>query len=392
MVNDVKRVNRVLFLYLPLPIFWALFDQQGSRWTLQAYHMDGQLFRDFVLKPDQIQVINPILIVIFIPLFEYVIYPITNKFNIITKPLQRMTLGGIFAAFAFVIAALIQLRIEAEMPVFASPPSMNHAHITLANGLSCDLEAGLYANNLNVISSGSVFKLLEIDTSNASLQFKLPHPESCPKQLVESFNQTEQQEKMIQDQDQKVIFFYSQQNGSIEYRYFDLPLTAMNPQSSFLKIIYNLPSNVSLHNTFELKQSNIVQNISLDPSFSSGSTDFIELKPDLIQLNLEHSKFKEDIALRLVRGSNLLVISYDPSTSKVSGLETNDMINFFLSLLKIFHQIHQLSELHRLCILWQLIQYILITIGELMFSITGLEFAYSQVILLFLIQINILAT
>ena len=27
-VEDVKSVGRVLKLYLPLPIFWALFDQQ----------------------------------------------------------------------------------------------------------------------------------------------------------------------------------------------------------------------------------------------------------------------------------------------------------------------------------------------------------------------------
>src|SRR6266404_619720 len=42
-LNDVKVLLKVLKLYLPIPIFWALFDQQGSKWTLQATRMDGSI-------------------------------------------------------------------------------------------------------------------------------------------------------------------------------------------------------------------------------------------------------------------------------------------------------------------------------------------------------------
>lgn len=41
MIRDIKYVFNVLVLFIPLPLFWALFDQQGSRWTLQAIRMDG---------------------------------------------------------------------------------------------------------------------------------------------------------------------------------------------------------------------------------------------------------------------------------------------------------------------------------------------------------------
>ena len=43
LIEDIKVLFHVLFIYLPLPLFWALFDQQGSRWTLQAEHMDGRV-------------------------------------------------------------------------------------------------------------------------------------------------------------------------------------------------------------------------------------------------------------------------------------------------------------------------------------------------------------
>ena len=42
-IDDIKQLLHVVVLYIPLPIFWALFDQQGSRWTLQATKMDGRL-------------------------------------------------------------------------------------------------------------------------------------------------------------------------------------------------------------------------------------------------------------------------------------------------------------------------------------------------------------
>src|SRR2546421_415017 len=103
LINDVKGLLRVLFLYIPLPLFWALFDQQGSRWTLQATRMDGNFFGVYNVKPDQIQVINPLLIIAMIPFFEYLVYPLLRKCGILTKPLQKITVGGLLAACSFVI-------------------------------------------------------------------------------------------------------------------------------------------------------------------------------------------------------------------------------------------------------------------------------------------------
>ncbi|CAH1102183.1 unnamed protein product [Psylliodes chrysocephalus] len=38
LIEDMKVVCAILLLYTPLPIFWSLFDQQGSRWTFQLYN------------------------------------------------------------------------------------------------------------------------------------------------------------------------------------------------------------------------------------------------------------------------------------------------------------------------------------------------------------------
>uniref|UniRef100_A0A8B9QDT3 Solute carrier family 15 member 2 n=1 Tax=Apteryx owenii TaxID=8824 RepID=A0A8B9QDT3_APTOW len=78
LIGEVKMVTRVLFLFIPLPMFWALFDQQGSRWTLQATKMNSLNSHCFVL-----QFLNPLLILVFIPIFDLGLYPLINmcKFN-----------------------------------------------------------------------------------------------------------------------------------------------------------------------------------------------------------------------------------------------------------------------------------------------------------------------
>ena len=35
-IDDIKAVYRVGVLFLLYPMYWALYDQQGSRWTIQV--------------------------------------------------------------------------------------------------------------------------------------------------------------------------------------------------------------------------------------------------------------------------------------------------------------------------------------------------------------------
>ncbi|VDO50725.1 unnamed protein product, partial [Heligmosomoides polygyrus] len=34
-IDDIKSLLRVLIMFLPVPMFWALYDQQGSVWLIQ---------------------------------------------------------------------------------------------------------------------------------------------------------------------------------------------------------------------------------------------------------------------------------------------------------------------------------------------------------------------
>ena len=103
-------LGRLTVVYLFIAVFWALFDQTGSSWVLQAEHMDLQLFGTELL-PAQIQAANPLLVMLLIPLFSYVVYPVIDRFFPLT-PLRKIAMGLFVAAAAFAIPTGVQLSID----------------------------------------------------------------------------------------------------------------------------------------------------------------------------------------------------------------------------------------------------------------------------------------
>ncbi|KAB0403784.1 hypothetical protein E2I00_014721 [Balaenoptera physalus] len=95
LISQIKMVTRVMFLYIPLPMFWALFDQQGSRWTLQATTMSGKI-GIMEIQPDQMQTVNAILIVILVPIMDAVVYPLIAKCGFNFTSLKRMKTLPVF--------------------------------------------------------------------------------------------------------------------------------------------------------------------------------------------------------------------------------------------------------------------------------------------------------
>lgn len=111
LVTDIKGIFSIMVLYIPLIFFCALFNQQGSTWVIQANKMNGRVGQ-LTIIPEQISILNPLLIIILIPLFEQLIYPILAKHYFLTTPLRRMGWGGVLVAVSFFVAGFIQLKIN----------------------------------------------------------------------------------------------------------------------------------------------------------------------------------------------------------------------------------------------------------------------------------------
>jgi len=108
--DGLSALGKLFIIYTFIAMFWALFDQQGSAWVLQATRMDRHFIVDW--DPSQSQWLNPALVLLFIPLFNRVIYPAFARFWPLT-PLRKISLGLFLTVPAFLLPAWLEARLDA---------------------------------------------------------------------------------------------------------------------------------------------------------------------------------------------------------------------------------------------------------------------------------------
>jgi POT family proton-dependent oligopeptide transporter len=108
--DGLLTLGRLFVLYLIIAVFWALFDQTGSAWVIQAKSMDLVLFEVEIL-PAQIQAANPLLVMLLVPTFSYLIYPSIQRRWRLTA-LRKIGFGMLLAALAFGISGWAQSQID----------------------------------------------------------------------------------------------------------------------------------------------------------------------------------------------------------------------------------------------------------------------------------------
>jgi POT family proton-dependent oligopeptide transporter len=103
-------IARLAVVYMLFAVFWSLYYQTTSAWVLQADEMDRHWLGHDWLSP-QLQAINSILILVFIPLFSYAIYPAAGRFFKLT-PLRKISIGFFMTVPSFLITAWVEKQIS----------------------------------------------------------------------------------------------------------------------------------------------------------------------------------------------------------------------------------------------------------------------------------------
>lgn len=335
-MNDVKSVLKILLLFVPLPLFWALFDQQGSRWTFQATRMDGNIgFTQ--IKPDQMQVINPLLILIFIPIFDCGIYPLLSKIGI-RRPLQKLTIGGILAGIAFMVSGFVELELEKTYPVFSQP---SQSQVRIFNGVPCDFSIGLGNSGESALNALNVHQFTIEMERNSTRSVTLATSSPDCSSVNEVLN--------LQPGHSNSFFIFGESN-SPNIQSFEDKIDKTKSGYPAVRVLSNLgPTRL-------IKFLNRKDGES--KSIPSSSIEQFEILPSSYSVYVDDLKLDTDLDL-LLGGVYTIIIS--KTTQGNVKLES--------------HTITMPNSIH---MLWLIPQFVIMTAGEVMFSVTGLEFAYSQ--------------
>ncbi|XP_048505499.1 solute carrier family 15 member 2 isoform X3 [Athalia rosae] len=383
LLGDVKIVLAILFLYIPLPFFWSLFDQQvnmneckilvrfqlykkfyfqlskGSRWTFQASRMNSE-FLGTQMLPDQMQVINPAMVLLLIPLFDKSIYPWLAKRHLLCSPLHRMITGGIFAGIAFISSGLLELKLEESYPVL---PDREEATLNFINTLQCDI--GFLASfDSDITLAAGERKLFNVTARNITTYHAyLVAPPQCwdvqlknPTLTILISAKEYQVDTIIVGllRDNLKAFvaepdeFKKSLSGRPKVRVMFLRDT-----KSFDNVKISLMTNSDSKNAF------IVPN--KDP-FSVSA--YMEFEPGFFQYSV-------------YKGDSDLEVDHKASIYLELGAVYTLILREYLGNI-VFHKPFIMTPANKIHMFWLIPQYLFISIAEVMFAISGLEFSFTQ--------------
>ena len=365
MITDVKAFCRVFLVFLPLPIFWALFDQQGSRWTEQAQQLNGRV-GSVIIKPDQFQVFNPVFIITLVPLFDYVIYPLFSKINLFKKQLQRMVVGFLFTSLAFGIAAFLEFKMQ-EASILLNRPNQ----INLINLSPCDLNIesiadlpkSSYLNNQVVKLPRNVIDSMFQNGNSTQFQINI-------KNCFANSSSLAQRSLTINNNalPKYLIFYLDESSGNIDFKEYSYDIKNQVIGRAEIKFEY-----------FDAK--------------TGVNNDLKDLHPVISNSIVKYDQFQLVLWNQNMNKSNLKIVDnadYDLKVNNKLGqnvLSTKIMLDNCgrYTILIFQNNLNQtdyvfLTDIHPngIHLGWQLIQIFVLTVSEIMVSISGLSFAFNE--------------
>ncbi|KAF9021255.1 peptide transporter ptr2, partial [Haplosporangium bisporale] len=123
-VEDIERTYHACKVFMIYPMYWALYNNMSDNFVNMGINMS----RPSWLTPEMLSFVNSLVIVIFIPIFDIVIFPILRKAGFKLGPIARITTGFVIVSCCFIYVTVLQHF------VYQSPPYYNFTGNTPSGG------------------------------------------------------------------------------------------------------------------------------------------------------------------------------------------------------------------------------------------------------------------
>ncbi|KAI5782601.1 MFS peptide transporter [Geopyxis carbonaria] len=110
-VDQVRRGLKACSVFLWYPIYWLTYNQMTNNLTSQAATMELRGVPNDILSN-----LNPLSLVIFIPICDLWIYPLLRKYRIAFTPLKRIAWGFGMGVMAMIWSTVVQYYIYQKNP------------------------------------------------------------------------------------------------------------------------------------------------------------------------------------------------------------------------------------------------------------------------------------
>jgi POT family proton-dependent oligopeptide transporter len=135
----VRGVLRVLIVFALVTPFWSLFDQKASTWIVQANSMLRPTLSifgsEFRFEPAQMQALNPLLVMLLIPVNNLAVFPALRRLGWEPTALRRMAAGIVLSSLSWVAIGTIQMAMDGGTAVSMAWQILPYALLTMGEVL-----------------------------------------------------------------------------------------------------------------------------------------------------------------------------------------------------------------------------------------------------------------
>ena len=168
-VDELGQTLVACKVFLFFPFYWVAFSQMLTNFISQTGSMETHGIPNDILVD-----IDPLTIIIFVPVMDRIVYPFLRKVGLQLRPIARITWGFLLCSIAMAYAAFVQHLIYSAPPCYRFP---------LAN----DCHGGRVPNQVHVAIQTPAYLLValsEIFTAVTGLEYAFRNAPPSMRSLV----------------------------------------------------------------------------------------------------------------------------------------------------------------------------------------------------------------